>query len=211
MISRKKQLRSCSLYLILDTSVKTYDELLGIARTAIDAGVDVVQLRDKKGQAQDILKFSKEILKIAQRRALYIINDRVDLAEAAQADGVHLGQEDLSVAFARRKLGPKALIGKSCQTLGHLKAAENEQADYIGFGSVFKTQTKPERLPMNLNLLKQVMMQARIPVFAIGGITIQNLASIKSVGVNRVAVCREICLAQHVQRITKEFKRILRD
>ncbi len=209
MNSRKKQLQRCRLYLILDASVNTYDELIKISQWAVRSGVDILQLRDKKGTAQDILKCSKEILKIADRKVFFIINDRVDLAKAVSADGVHLGQEDLSVNFARRLLGAKAIIGRSCQTLEHVKQAHLEKVDYIGFGSVFKTLTKPERKPMNREVLKKVMAQSTLPVFAIGGVTLENVSSLMPLGVNRVAVCREICLAKDVGKVTGEFKRKL--
>ena len=209
MYSRKKRLQNCRLYLILDTAVNTYPELFEITKLAIRSGVDIIQLRDKKGDARDIFKFSKEILKITRRKVPYIMNDRVDLAKAVSADGVHLGQEDLSVDFARQCLGPKAIIGKSCQTLHHLKQAYKEKADYVGFGSVFKTLTKPERKPMDMNMLKKVMEQSWMPVFAIGGITLDNLSSITCLGINRIAVCREICLAKDIGKATKEFKRKL--
>lgn len=206
MYSKKKQLQNCRLYLILDTAVNTYHELFEIAQSAVRSGVDILQLRDKKGNARDILKFSKEMLKITRRKVPYIINDRVDLAKAVSADGVHLGQEDLSVDFARRCLGAKAIIGKSCQTLEHLKQAHKEKADYAGFGSVFKTLTKPGRKPVDMNMLKKVMEQSSMPVFAIGGIMLDNVSSITSLGINRVAVCREICLAKDVGKVTGEFK-----
>jgi thiamine-phosphate pyrophosphorylase len=209
MFSKKKQLNNCKLYLILDTSVKSYDELLKITRLAVSSGVDIVQLRDKQGSAQNILAFSKEILKITRRKTIYIMNDRVDLALASGADGVHLGQEDLSVAFARKSLGSKAIIGTSCQSLAHLKKAQREQADYVGFGSVFKTLTKPERFPMDLKVLRRVSQTAKIPVFAIGGIKLSNLTLVRQAGIERVAVCREICLAKNIKSATSKFKEAL--
>lgn len=206
MSSRKKRLQNCKLYLILDTAVNSYHELFEITTLAVRSGVDIIQLRDKKGTARDILKFSKEILKITRRKVPYIMNDRVDLAKAVSADGVHLGQEDLSVDFARRCLGKRAIIGKSCQTLEHIKQADKEKADYVGFGSVFKTLTKPGRTPMDMNMLKKAAKQSWMPVFAIGGITLDNLSTITSLGINRIAVCREICLAKDVGKVTGEFK-----
>ena len=121
-----------------------------------------------------------------------IVNDRVDLAVLGGAAGVHLGQEDIPLKAARRMMGNQAIIGVSCQTLTHARQAEREGADYIGFGSVFKTQTKPDRSPMDLKLLQRVMREIRIPVFAIGGITCENVGRLREVGVERGAGWRDV-------------------
>ncbi len=192
--------------MILDTEVKSYDELFDIAGKAIAAGVDIIQLRDKGGNAADILKFSKEVLRVTKGRIPYIINDRVDLAIIAKASGVHLGQEDIPIKIARKMLGPKAIIGTSCQTFAHLAAAQKAGVDYIGFGSIFKTLTKPNRSPMDLNLLKKVVQYNQVPIFAIGGIDLNNVDQIKMRGIKRIAVCRAILEAQNVQDQVRKFK-----
>ena len=196
-------LKKSKLYLILDTEVADYSKLLVIARKAAQGGAGMIQLRDKKGTAKDILRFSKDLLKILKRKVPYIINDRVDLAWAAQADGVHLGQDDLSIDVARRWMGKKAIIGISCQTLDAARKAESGGADYIGFGSVFKTLTKPERFPMDLNILKAVVNRTKIPVFPIGGIHQRNLRYLIQLGIKRAAVCRAILQAADVSSVTK--------
>lgn len=172
-------------------------------------GVDIVQLRDKNGEVRTMAEFSRRLQKSLRGRALYIINDRVDLALALETDGVHLGQEDLSVAFARRFLGKKFVIGKSCQTAPHVHLAAREGADYIGFGSIFKTKTKPERKPMDPDLLTQALKKAKIPVFAIGGITVKNLQGLVDCGVKRAAVCRAIISARDPYRETQKLKTLL--
>lgn len=206
MISLKKTLKDRRLYLILDRGVCDYKRLLEVLKVAIEGGVDIVQLRDKKGSDRDILEFSKNALQICKGRVLFIMNDRVDLALAAGADGVHLGQEDGSVKEARAALGPKAVIGVSCQTLAHAKKAEKEGADYLGFGSVFKTLTKPERQPMDLKLLAKVIREISIPVFPIGGINLKNVATL---GVERAAVCRAILEAKDPRAAAGAFRKIL--
>ena len=202
-------LKRAKLYLILDTEVRNYDSLFEIAQQAALNGVDVLQLRDKKGNAKDILNFCKGLLKFLRQNSPdvpLIVNDRVDLALAAGAGGVHLGQEDLSIAFARKILGPQALIGASCQNLKQAQLAEGEGADYIGFGSVFKTKTKPRRSPMDLKLLEEVFQKIKIPVFAIGGIDPQNAAVLQRSGVRRIAVCRAVCEMKDVKQATKALK-----
>mgnify|MGYP001578974674 FL=1 len=206
---KRKLLRNAKLYLVLDREVSPYERLFEILRQSVPAGVDIVQLRDKGGCAKDILKFSKEAMRFLRGRVPYIINDRVDLALIAKADGVHLGQEDISIGAARKILGPQVIIGSSCQALTHARKAQREGADYIGFGSVFKTLTKPGRKPLNLQLLKHVMREIKIPIFAIGGINMKNLPRLQFLGINKAAVCRDICLARNVHQATQRLKSML--
>ena len=206
MLLRRKLLNDAKLYLILDRQVHTYEELFEIAKKAIFAGVDMIQLRDKNGSAKDILEFSKHVLKFTKNRIPYIINDRVDLAMISQSSGVHLGQEDVPIREARKMLGSRALIGISCQTFSHAQKAQKEGADYIGFGSVFKTFTKPDRSVMDIRLLRQVIKNIHIPVFAIGGVNLKNIAVLKKAGIKRVAVCRAISQAKQVGKAVEQFK-----
>lgn len=206
---RKRLLNNSNLYVILDAAVADYDKLFDVAQKALSAGANIFQLRDKFATAKNILDFSKRIVALLNKKALFIINDRVDLALASDCDGVHLGQEDLSCSFARKLLGKEKLIGVSCQAYLDIKKAQQQGADYIGFGSVFKTKTKPERRPMNLRLLNEALDKTKIPLFAIGGITLDNSSILIEQGVNRVAVCRAICEAQEIKKVTKNFKVLL--
>ena len=209
MPSNKKRLAGARLYLILDAQVIGYDHLWSVLKTAVRCGADIVQLRDKNGSAKDILSFCRQALKITAGRIPFIVNDRVDLALLSRADGVHLGQDDISYLEARRIMGPKAVIGISCQTYEHARKAQADGADYIGFGSVFKTQTKPHRRPMDLKLLWRVVAEMRIPVFPIGGISRSNIDVLTAIGIRRAAVCRDILLASNVGQAVKELKQLL--
>ena len=204
-----RSLNDFKLYLILDTEVADYTRLLAIAQKCIGAGVDLIQLRDKKGSAKEILQFSRLLLNVLSDKIPFIINDRVDLAIASRAAGVHLGQNDMPLAIARKIMGKKAVIGASCQTFEHAQEAVNAGADYIGFGSVFKTLTKPEREPMDLRLLVQVVRKIRIPVFAIGGINQERVAVLHAVGTERIAVCRSVCSAADPERSIKALRAAL--
>ena len=213
MSLNKRCLKNCKLYLILDTEVHSYTKLFEIAKQSIQArlpdgqaGVDIIQLRDKNGLAKDVLKFSKQVLRLTEGKVPFIINDRVDVAILCGADGVHLGQEDIPLKEARKVMGPKVVIGVSCQTFKHAQKAQREGADYIGFGSIFKTLTKPKRSPIDLNLLKEVIKKIHIPVFAIGGVNLDNIRQLKEIGVERFAVCRAICEAENVREVVREFK-----
>jgi thiamine-phosphate pyrophosphorylase len=183
-----------------------------VLQSGVNNGVDIVQLRDKLGTVQTALAFMARAERYLKGRIPFIVNDRADLACIAGASGVHVGQDDLPVAAARKICGRSLLVGKSCQTLAHVRAAYDEGADYVGFGSVFKTQTKPDRSPMDLDVLRKVVAYAagvKLPVFAIGGITKENIACVHACGVTRVAVCREVLLAQDAARASRELKTLL--
>ncbi|MBF0385235.1 MAG: thiamine phosphate synthase [Candidatus Omnitrophica bacterium] len=209
MTSRRKSLEDCKLYLILDRSVNSYKELFEIAEAAVGSGVDILQLRDKSGEAKFILEGAKHIAAICRDKAYFILNDRIDIAYAAGADGVHLGQDDLPIDAARKILPGNSIIGLSCQTLQQAKEAQSKGADYIGFGSVFKTLTKPQRDPMDLGLLRSVYKEINIPVFAIGGIDLSNVGLLTEIGVKRVAVCRAVGLADDIPAVVRDFSEAL--
>lgn len=209
MKEKQNQLFQAKLYGVLDAGVSEYDRLFDILDRCADGGVDVFQIRAKQGNARDVLNFTRRAVRRLNGRALFIVNDRVDLALSGGADGVHLGQEDLSVGDARRLAGDALVIGASCQTMEQAREAQAAGADYIGFGSVFKTATKPERGAMDLALLARVLKGISIPVFPIGGITCDNLIALTALGVRRVAVTRALCLAKDPQAEAKRFREIL--
>lgn len=200
---RKKLLREARLYLILDRQVNSYPELFEIARRSAQTGVTIMQLRDKTGTAREILDSCRKLQRLLKGRALFIVNDRMDLALACGADGVHLGQEDLPPGEARRMMGAGAVIGVSCQTYPQAVLAQEEGADYLGFGSVFKTATKPQRSPLDLTLLAKVYQDMKIPVFPIGGINARNKVKLQALGIERFAVCRAVCQAPDIREAIK--------
>lgn len=211
MIWKRKLLSNSNLYLILDAAVADYDRLVSVTKEACKGGVGLFQLRDKTGCVRDTLAMAKKLRKIIpSKKAVFIVNDRIDVAMAAGADGVHLGQEDVPLPAARAVAPKGMLIGISCQTLAHVREANRRGADYIGFGSIFKTLTKPDRSPMDFKLLVDAIGLAKIPLFPIGGITQQNIAQLTASGVNRAAVCRDICLAQDIGRTIGLLKQELR-
>jgi thiamine-phosphate pyrophosphorylase len=206
----KNRLKRANLYLILDADVLDHDSLLSILKESVRFGIDIVQLRNKFGRAKDILAFCRKALKVAKGKTIFIVNDRADIAKLCNADGLHVGQDDLSCKEARKLLGPKAIIGVSCQNLKQALQAQKDGADYIGFGSVFKTKTKPERNPMDLKVLRQVLKTIKIPVFPIGGINSANISVVREAGATRAAVCRDILLSNDVGATIGKLKEILR-
>jgi thiamine-phosphate diphosphorylase len=206
MNNKKELLEKAQLYCVLDAQVAGYDRLFDILDRSADAGTDVFQIRDKRGSAREIIQFTKRSMARLKGERLFIVNDHLDIALIAGADGVHVGQDDISIGEARRMGGRDFIIGASCQTLAQAIDAQRQGADYIGFGSVFKTLTKPERPPMDLQLLKDVLRQVSIPVFPIGGITAENLHDLKECGVKRLAVTRAICLADDIDKAVYQLK-----
>lgn len=195
--------------MILDARVNSYKELFEIAKKAVNGKVDIVQLRDKNGKIKDILKFSEKLKKLTLGRIPFILNDRPDLALAVGASGVHVGQEDIPIKYARKILGKNAIVGVSCQNFRHAMKAQDEGADYIGLGSVFKTLTKPDRNPMDVKLIEKIAKNIKIPVFAIGGIKISNIAEVKNFGIEKFAVCRAICQAKDVNKSIADFNQVI--
>lgn len=196
ILSKLKRLNVAKTYVILDTQVMPYRSLLTILPSLVKGRVGLVQLRDKIGLAKDMVAFSLAAKKITGEKSLFIINDRVDVAMVVGADGVHVGQDDLPLKSVQGLVGRGMIIGVSCQNLAHARRAEQGGADYIGFGSVFKTQTKPNRLPMDLKVLQKVHNSIKIPIFPIGGINSTNMMLLKGCGIKRVAICRDVLLAK---------------
>ncbi|MBF0330615.1 MAG: thiamine phosphate synthase [Candidatus Omnitrophica bacterium] len=197
------------LYLILDAQVCDHQRLWEVLKAGVNNGVDIVQLRDKLGTASKLVDFVKRAQAYLKGRVPFIVNDRADVALAAGASGVHVGQDDLAVSVVRKICGKGSFVGKSCQSIEHLLGAQTEGADYIGFGSVFKTKTKPGRRPMDIDLLYEVVKCSRVPVFAIGGITIKNIGAVRACGISRIAVCREILLSPDPGKSAASLKKTL--
>lgn len=164
--------------------------LLETVRQAIEGGARLVQYRDKKSPRREMYETAKRLRKMtAEKGAILIINDQIDLASAVKADGVHLGQEDLPLWIARKILGNEAIIGISTHTLEEAMHAESEGADYIGFGPIFQTKTKGDaRAPVGLEAMTRVKQKVRIPLYAIGGIQRSHLSDLITAGADGVAV-----------------------
>ena len=186
---RRQQLEGCRLYLV----TRPVSDLEGMVAAALAGGVRLVQYRAKEGDDRSRLEEARALRRLCARHgALFLVNDRIDLALAVDADGVHLGQDDLPPALARRLLGPDRLIGRSTHRIEQLHQAVADGCDYVGVGPVNATPTKPDRTPVGLDYVRQAAAEARIPWFAIGGIEASNLAPVLKAGASRVAVVRAI-------------------
>jgi thiamine-phosphate pyrophosphorylase len=194
--SRRDRLDRARLYLVCDGSPGGR-ELADVLARALAGGVDVVQLRDKTLGDDDLLAAARVARDACHGAgALFLVNDRPDLAVAAGADGVHVGQDDVPVAEARRLVGDDLLIGLSTHTPDQVDAARGVAVDYIGVGPVHATPTKPGRPAVGLDLVRYAAPRAAVPFFAIGGIDVDNVGEVVAAGARRVAVVRAITLAQ---------------
>jgi thiamine-phosphate pyrophosphorylase len=187
---RRAWLADARLYFIVESRPAARD-LEQLLRAALLGGVDVVQLRDKSADERAIVRAGRVFRRLCDAYdALFVVNDRPDLAIACAADGVHLGQDDGDVEAARRLAGDDLLIGRSTHSPQQVDAAVG--VDYIAVGPVFATPTKPEYAPVGTELVAYAAAHASVPFFAIGGIDAGNVAEVAGAGAHRVAVVRAI-------------------
>lgn len=199
---RHQKLKQSYLYLV----TSPVDNLFAVVEAALQGGLTLVQYRDKTADDLTRINTATKLRQLCHRyNALFIINDRVDLALAVDADGVHLGQEDVPVAFARQLLGSQRIIGRSTKNPDEMQRAIAEGADYIGVGPVYETPTKAGRAAAGLEYVRHAVKHATVPWFAIGGINAENLADVLSAGAERVAVVRAIMEAEQPTLMTQFF------
>ncbi|TMK99055.1 MAG: thiamine phosphate synthase [Actinobacteria bacterium] len=214
---RRARLKDAQLYLVCPPSAEPADrggrELSELVRAAIAGGVDVVQLREKHLADDALTERGRELAALCrQSGALFILNDRPDLAVAAGADGAHVGQDDMPVADARALVGAEMLIGLSTHSEAQIDAAcENAHAgsgaDYIAVGPVHETPTKPGRPAVGVGLVGYAAARAReLPFFAIGGLDSDNLGAVTAAGARRVVVLRAIADAADPERAARELR-----
>lgn len=203
---KKKQRLSFGIYAIIDRQACGLRDPAKIAKECLSAGVKIIQLRDKTEGIDAFYKNALLIRRITEKKALFIINDRADIARLSGADGLHLGQNDLPVKAARTLLGPLAIIGKSCHSLKQALNAEKEGADYVSIGPIFKTPTKPSCRAVGLELLRQARRRLKAPIVAIGGISKDNIALINKANVKTAAVVRAVCKSRNVVKAVKELQ-----
>lgn len=186
---RLRRLQASRLYLV----TSPVPNLVAQVAAALQAGVSLVQYRAKEGHDLQRLEEARALADLCKRhQALFIVNDRIDLALLVDADGVHLGQEDLPTRDARALIGPHRLLGRSTHQLEQLRTAQNEGCDYVGVGPVYATATKPDRTARGLHWVEEASRHASIPWFAIGGIDAGRLDAVRAAGAHRVAVVRAI-------------------
>ena len=194
-----RPLHDCRLYGIIDLG---YVETCDAARTVeqmIEGGVDLIQLRGKKQSIGELVDLATELHDfIVKFSAPLIVNDHAEIARRVPIEGVHVGQDDDPIAIVRQKAARDILIGKSTHSLAQARAAQAEGANYIGFGPIFATPTKPDYTPIGLEEIRRVHAEVNLPIFCIGGINIDNLQSVIDAGAKRVVMVSALLKAQNI-------------
>lgn len=211
MKSKKKLLKGSRLYTIIDKESLRQKSIFNTVNQIKDTGADVIQFRDKKSKKEAILKDAFLLHKLLlNTKAIFIVNDYLDVAKIVDSDGIHLGQDDTPIKIARQILGKDKIIGISCHNLKQALLAQKSGADYIGIGPVFPTSTKPKNTKIiGLGLIKKLKKKLKIPFFVIGGIDLNNVNRVLSAGAERMAVCSAICKAKDISGTAKKFFHLL--
>ena len=201
-----------SLYVVLDRVAARGRSLDDLLAAVIDGGCRMVQLREKDWPSGRILPLAERLLARARRAGVtFVINDRVDLAVAVGADGVHLGQDDLPARLARPLLRPGMLLGISTHDAAQAHAARDAGADYVAVGAMFATTTKADFQLVGPGLVRKLRPDVRVPLVGIGGITHDNVADVIRAGADGVAVISAVCGAPDPAAATRKFLEIIRD
>jgi thiamine-phosphate pyrophosphorylase len=194
-----RALRECRLYGIIDLGYIDAGDCSRIAEQMVEGGVDLIQLRGKGKSIDELVDLATEIHKISGPSSTpLIVNDFAEVAAQVPVEGVHVGQGDDSIVVARQKGGRDLIVGKSTHSLAQAQAAQAEGADYIGFGPIFATPTKPDYAPIGVSDIKKVHAEVSLPIFCIGGINIDNLQQVIDAGAKRVAMVSALLKAHSI-------------
>jgi thiamine-phosphate pyrophosphorylase len=200
------------LYLVTDRSLTQGRDLLWVLQQALDGGVEAIQLREKDLGGRELFFLAEAVRKLTRRyHARLLINDRIDIALAVEADGVQLATNSLPIETARSLLGQQAIIGASTHSLNEAAKAERNGADFILFGPVYFTPSKaPYGVPQGLAALKKVVEKISLPIYAIGGIKPENIADARRAGVRGVALISAVMSAADPRDATKKILNLLK-
>ena len=200
-----------TLYLVTDRNLMSCDTVEESVRQAAEGGVTVVQLREKQSTSREFYEQAVRVKAITDAYGIpLIINDRVDIAMAVDAAGVHLGQKDMPCSIARRILGPDKIIGVSAALLAEALQAKADGASYLGVGAVFQTGTKQDTRPVTKERLAQIRAAVDLPIVIIGGVKQSNVLEFAGMGINGAAVVSAIVAQPDIKKAAEEMRRILR-
>jgi len=196
------------LYIITDQRISHGKSHLEIAEAALAGGATVIQFRDKEMKDSEAVVACREIYKLTKKKDVsFIVNDRVEIVKAVNADGVHLGQEDMSFSLARKILGKEKIIGISVETVEQALKAVEGGADYLGIGPIYPTATKPDAgKALGIAKLKEIRESVNIPIVAIGGINENNLEEVLRAGADGVAVISAVVSAPDITEACRKLK-----
>jgi thiamine-phosphate pyrophosphorylase len=194
-----RPLHDCRLYGIIDLGYVGRGDAARIIEQLIEGGVDLIQLRGKNKSIGELADLAAELHELAAKSSIpLIVNDHAEIARRVPIEGVHVGQDDDSIEIVRKKAARDIFVGKSTHSVEQARAAESESADYIGFGPIFATPTKPDYAPIGLENIRRVHEEVNVPIFCIGGINIDNLQSVIDAGAKRVVMVSALLRAQNI-------------
>ena len=200
------------LYAVTDRHWLNGRTLVDVVKESLDGGVTMIQLREKSLDEGKFLEEAKELQALCRERHVpFIVNDNVDIAKAMDADGVHVGQDDMETMDVRAKLGPDKIIGVSAHTVEEALLAEKQGADYLGVGAVFPTSSKSDVGEMSYETLKAICKAVSIPVVAIGGISGENVGKLAGSGICGVAGISAIYAAKDVKAAAADLKATVKE
>jgi len=202
------------LYVVTDEKVSRGRSHFQVAEAAILGGADVLQLRDKEASSGRLYRVAVQLRKLTRDAKIpFIVNDRLDIALAVDADGVHVGRSDLPASVVRELMGPARILGVSVVTVEEALLAEKDGADYLGVGPVFEARgTKPDAgVPLGLERIAQIRRLCRLPIVAIGGIDAENARKVREAGADAAAVISAIVASDDIALAARRLKRLLSD
>ncbi len=207
-----KQQVDYSVYLVTDKNISLPRSVEEVVELAMRGGATIVQLREKELSTRDFIELARRVKKILSPLNIpLILNDRVDVAFACNADGVHVGQQDMPYKIVRQLMGPDAIIGLSVETLEQAVEMENSDVDYFGVSPIFHTPTKTDiSTEWGIEGLKLLRSKTRHPLVAIGGINLSNARSMIEAGADGLAIVSAICAAPDPEEASKQFREIVR-
>lgn len=193
------------LHVLTDTVLQSRFSHVELAKLAIKGGADTIQFRQKTGSTREMIEIARELKRMSEDAGVtFIVNDRVDVAIASEADGVHLGQDDFPILLASKLLGENRIIGGSAVTLEEAQECLDQGVDYIGFGPVYPTASKDYAGPVTgIDLLKHVVDTIPLPIIAIGGISVENTPDVILAGAQGIAVISAVCCQDNPKQATR--------
>jgi len=205
-----RSLADALLYAIIDLGYVSAENAPAILEQLVAGGIDIVQLRGKNRGLDELSVLAEQLLQLTMSAKIPLIaNDHAEIAQRVEVQGVHVGQDDDSIKKVRSQIKRPIVVGKSTHSIEQAVAAEREGADYIGFGPIFSTPTKPDYSPVGLANIREVHERVSIPIFCIGGIKSENLAQVIDAGAKRVVIVSGLLQANDIAEYARACKRLL--
>lgn len=200
------------LHILTDVQLQSRFTHTELTKLALEGGADTIQLRQKTGSTREMIEIAIQMKQLCQESGVsFIVNDRVDVALASGADGVHLGQDDFPIPLARELLGEERIIGGSAGSVEEAQKCLSEGADYVGFGPVYATTSKEDAGPVSgLGLLREVVLAIPLPVIAIGGVDEENTHEVLAAGAYGIAVISAVCCQEYPEQATNTLFQVIK-